>query len=140
MALMLRGAGAIVSHGGKTYNFGRGAIPESTPEPVLAILRRRGAIVGEVPTILGLAATAPENQPGNDGGGSHTNPPGPTIDVATASVEEIARHIEAGNDGKGLTVPQTVALAEGGHGEKVLEAEALASGGDPRQGVTDKLT
>jgi hypothetical protein len=149
MTLVLRGAGAIVSIGEgdnqKTYNFGRGAIPDDTPEAVIDILRRRGALQGTVPTALGLDATSADNQvkiAAGDLTGSGQNPPGPTIDVRTASVEEIARHIDQANDGKGLNATDTVALAgdDPALAGKVLEAEVTASGGDGRTTVVEPLT
>jgi hypothetical protein len=58
----------------------------------------------------------------------------------TAALSEF---IQSGGDaGKPLTVPETVALAEGDpdRARYVLEAERTASGQDPRKGVEDGLT
>jgi hypothetical protein len=54
----------------------------------------------------------------------------------------LSKFIQSGGDaGKPLTVPETVALAEGDpdRARYVLEAERTASGQDPRKGVSDGL-
>lgn len=57
----------------------------------------------------------------------------------TAALSEF---IQTGNNGRPLTVPDTVALAEGDpdRARYVLEAEKAASGQDPRKGVEDGLS
>jgi hypothetical protein len=57
----------------------------------------------------------------------------------TAALSEFIR--TGGDAGKPLTVPETVALAEGDpdRARYVLEAERTASGQDPRKGVSDGL-
>lgn len=139
----LNGRAAVVKVEGTVHQFdSRTGIPDDTSSGVLSALRKMGALVEDEPEKtgpLGLAATAPENQPSTGGGGDE---PAASIDVASASVEDLAKHISTGGSGgKALTVPQTVDLAgsEKEYAEKVLEAERLSTGDDPRQGVVDKL-
>jgi hypothetical protein len=63
---------------------------------------------------------------------------GEAPDAAIADVGEIAAHIEA----ESPNTDDTVALAKGDPtlAPKVLEAESIATGGDPRKGVKDALT
>jgi hypothetical protein len=62
----------------------------------------------------------------------------PAPDPATASIDEIAAYIEA----ESPTVPDTVALAgdDPSTAAKVLEAERVATSGDPRAGVEKALS
>jgi hypothetical protein len=60
-----------------------------------------------------------------------------SFDVSQASEDELVAHLK----GSRLTVPDTVALAgdDADLKARVLAAEILVSGGDPRRGVVDAL-
>jgi len=75
---------------------------------------------------------------------AYTGPPQPaalpaagTIDVSTASAEEIAEYISANKP----NVAETVAMAQNNpdYAEKVLDAEVIATESDPRAGVENAL-
>lgn len=81
-----------------------------------------------------LASAAPDDTTvGQRSAATPTNDA--TFDIATASATDVAAHIKA----KRLTIPQTVELAGTKYAAKVLEADALVTGGDPRPGVTTAL-
>jgi hypothetical protein len=64
-----------------------------------------------------------------------------TVITPSSTVLQIAAYIESGDDGTPLNAAQTVALAgdDPAQARKVLEAEALAQGGDSRSTVTGAL-
>lgn len=70
-------------------------------------------------------------------GDSPRSSEGGELDVSTASVEDLASWIEEDEP----TVAEVIAAAEGDseNAEKLLEAENLATGQDPRKGVEDGL-
>jgi hypothetical protein len=88
-------------------------------------------------TEFGLGAN--ETPPGTAATGEE---PASDVDVTDMSVDQVAELIKP-EDGKNLTVDETVALAGDGTDpdliNKVLDAEALASNNDSRVGVVDKL-
>lgn len=122
MTAILRGAGAIVAFDGKTYNFGPGALSDSTPPEVVEILRKRGAL-RDLP-----ADVASEVAPGE---------PPSDPDPLTLSVAALAAMI----DGESLNAPATVALAgeDPARARMVIDAEQLAHGGDGRATVLKPL-
>ncbi len=119
---VLRGAGAIVAFDGKTFNFGPGALPDSTPPEVVEILRKRGALRG-----VDAEPEAPADPPAGD---NAQDPP-------ALSVEALAAKI----DGESLNAPATVALAgdDPARAQAVIDAEQLAHGGDGRRTVLGPL-
>lgn len=126
MGATLRGAGAIVAFDGKTFNFGPGALPDSTPPEVVEVLRRRGALRG--------VDVEPDPDPVPP-----ADPPAPddAQDPLTLSVEALAAKI----DEESLNAPQTVALAgeDPARAQMVIDAEQLARGGDGRATVLKPL-
>lgn len=68
-----------------------------------------------------------------------------TVDASQLSTEELAEHIQTGNNGKPLNVAATIELAGDGDDidriNKVLDAEnmAMQEKGGPRSGVVDAL-
>lgn len=130
MGAILRGAGAIVSHGGKTFNFGPGALPDSTPPEVVEVLRRRGALRSHAPD----AESEPEPEAAEE---PDPEEPTPDPDPAALSVEALAAKIES----EGLNAPETVALAgeDPARAQAVIDAEQLSHGGDGRATVLKPL-
>lgn len=99
---------------------------------------------------LGMDATTPENQeriraeleargitPDSPPPPADDDPPPGTFDTASASVEDVARHIQE----KNLNASATVALArnDAALAVKVVQAEKLSAGGDGRTTVTAPL-
>lgn len=84
-----------------------------------------------------LGALEPKGAKRKTAAADDTTPPPATLDVHAAGVAEIAAFLEANEP----TIPQTVEMADGDPAlaEKLLEAESVATGGEPRKGVTDKL-
>lgn len=152
--MRIKGSTLLKGDDGKLYDFRRGQTVDvaNTPRDVLRKLQAQpdAIMTGEDETALGLDATTPENQARivaeleakgitaeNGGEPPVKDDPEPSIDVAAATVEDIARFIDA-ND---LNAGPTVALAGGDPGlaAKVLQAEKLSAGGDGRSTVVKPL-
>jgi hypothetical protein len=111
-----------------------GIDPADTPAPLATGTVTLGQGTPEEQAALDRLRAVPE---GSDAPLPRTDAP----DVEdTAALSEF---IQSGGDaGKPLTVPETVALAEGDpdRARYVLEAEKASTGQDPRKGVEDGLT
>lgn len=92
-------------------------------------------------TYRGPAYDQLRSNAGNPGEGSQQALGAGTPDISGMSDEQIAELIQNGNDGQGLNVAETVALAGNDKdlAEKVLDAEIIASESDPRKGVEKGL-
>lgn len=123
-------------------------VPSNAPKAKVEAWRERGFIAeGPAPVLTGAQTGNPSPDStafdGRVGVTADGSPPDagevevPAPDVATADVQALAAYI----DGQNLTAKDTVALAGGDAtlAAKVLEAEALAQGGDGRKTVTDPL-
>jgi hypothetical protein len=123
--MKLNGLGAVVSVNEKTVTVDRSTDLSSLDAATIKALRDADAIVdGDQPSEV-----AELRQQG-------------TITLTPSStVEEVANYIKAGNDGKPLNAPDTVALAgdDPAQARKVLEAEQIAQGGDGRATVVGPL-
>lgn len=122
MGAILKGAGAVVALDDKTFNFGPGALPDSTPPEVVEVLRKRGALRSHAADVV----PAPESED-----------PASADSAPGLSVEALAAKIEA----EGLNAPATVALAgeDPARAQAVIDAEQLAHGGDGRATVLKPL-
>lgn len=140
-------AGALVVVDGKSYDVRRGQSTADLPSGVVSELEKMGALVSseEDAGVLGLAATAPENQPpddpalvnGPEGSSSGASLPDDAPDAADADVATLAAYIDSAD----LNAKQTVALAKDDPAlaSKVLDAESTAQGGDSRKSVSGPL-
>lgn len=165
MAEVLRAVRAIIEHDDRVYDLVAGPIPEDTPEAVIETLRENDALLtgDEDARFVRALSGAPSVDAASIGTGGAEGEPDPDAertsqtgapgtpsgqdapssdppdapDVESASVEDIAQYIDQAS----LTAPQTVALARSRPdlAAKVLEAERVSSGGDPRAPVRKPL-
>lgn len=155
MGAVLKIRSATLRVDGELYEFSRGPLPKGTPKAVVDVLRRRGALAEPGETVAaftpggdltatptGGAEGAPATEAGipeADRSGAAAAPPSvpDAPDVAATDVATLAAFIDSAK----LNATATVALA-GDSPElaaKVLEAEKVASGGDPRSTVEKPL-
>lgn len=103
----------------------------------------QGATSGTSVGITTVPGGIAEARPGtSDGPRVQTGVLAPTApDPASASTEDLAEWIKSGPEGKALTAEETVALAQSdpAKAEAVLEAERMASEGDARKTVVERL-